>query len=253
MPRIVGRELLDKLLITEDGIETVRLRFYRPRYRPFMPLEFSVAAYRYGHSQVRGRYVINTTVPTLPTFSPGPLEDRRQDFRGFRALPPKWTIGWPFFFELDAEGPQASFAIDTKLASPLFTLPGETGVDEQSLARRNLLRGLRLRLPPGQRVAAAMGEMPLSRDELGFDGPAPLWFYVLKEAELRQGGQRLGPVGGRIVAETFLGLLQRDPLSYMSVEPGWKPTLPGTAAGTFTMADLIRFAVPAQAERDPFS
>jgi hypothetical protein len=99
LPRIVGRSLLDRLLIREpEGHETVKLRFYRPRFRAFMPLEFSVAAYRFGHSQVRGGYKINELVPGLPTFKPGPLVDRRQDFRGFRGLPPQWTIGWPFFW-----------------------------------------------------------------------------------------------------------------------------------------------------------
>ena len=167
LPRIVGRDLLGELL-EEDGVARVRLRFYRPKYRPFMPLEFSVAAHRYGHSQVRGQYMINTTVPRLPIFTPGPLEDRRQDFRGFRPLPPRWTIGWPFFFELDDEPPQASFRIDSKLAGPLFELPGETGDDEKVLARRNLLRGRALRLPSGRRVAKAIGAAPLDSDELGF-------------------------------------------------------------------------------------
>ncbi len=254
LPRIVGKQLINRLLKPDDdGTPEVKLRFYRPKYRPFMPLEFSVAAYRYGHSQVRGQYVINTTVPRLPIFTPGPLGDERlRDFRGFRPLPPKWTIGWPFFFELDDEPPQASFKIDTKLAGPLFELPGEDGDDDKSLARRNLLRGWRLKLPSGQGVARAMGLTPLSDDELGFKHSAPLWFYVLKEAEVKENGERLGPVGGRIVAETFLGLLKGDPLSFLN-EPNWVPTLPAATGGQFTMADLIRFAVPDQADRDPFS
>ncbi len=251
LPRIVGRAMLGRLLIREpEGHETVRLRFYRPRVRAFMPLEFSVAAYRYGHSQVRGGYKINEVVPPLPTFKPGPLADRRQDFRGFRGLPPQWTIGWPFFFEIDDEPPQPSRTIDAKLAGPLFSLPGETGDDDKSLARRNLLRGLRLHLPSGERVAQAMGVDPLTAGEIGFNEPAPLWFYVLKEAEVREGGVRLGPVGGRIVAETFLGLLRADPLSYFHVEPTWRPTLPAAEPGDFTMADLLRFAVPDQCKRD---
>jgi hypothetical protein len=84
-----------------------------------------------------------------------------------------------------------------------------------SLAERNLIRGKRLGLPAGQDVARAMGLVPLSNVELGvpdprsagWSGKAPLWFYVLREAEIRQAGRRLRPVDGRLVAEVILGLL----------------------------------------------
>jgi hypothetical protein len=66
----------------------------------------------------------------------------------------------------------------------------------------------------------------------------PLWFYILKEAEHRGGGDRLGPVGGRIVPEVLIGLLRADPASYLSLEPGWEPTL--LAAGArFGLSDLL--------------
>lgn len=104
-------------------------------------------------------------------------------------------------------------------------------------------------LPSGHRVATAVGETPLTSEELGFEqtgyrGPAPLWYYVLKEAELKEDGRHLGPVGGRIVAEVLLGLLKGDPLSFVNVEPGsgWKPHLPSAEDGQFTMADLVKFA-----------
>ena len=90
-----------------------------------------------------------------------------------------------------------------------------------------------------------MGIDPLSDGDLGitgidaqFEGNAPLWFYVLKEAELL-GNEKLGPMGGRIVAEVLLGLLKGDPSSYINVEPNWKPTL--SSAADFKMADLIAF------------
>jgi hypothetical protein len=94
-----------------------------------------------------------------------------------------------------------------------------------------------------------MGIDPLTADELGltrlgigWEGETPLWYYVLKEAEVRESGQRLGPVGGRIVAEVLLGLIDADPHSYRSLAPDWQPELPATEAGSFTMADLLRFA-----------
>ena len=80
-----------------------------------------------------------------------------------------------------------------------------------------------------------------------WNGEAPLWFYILKEAEIVGGGQgpgrQLGPVGGRIVAEVLVGLLQKDLNSYLYLQPTWKPTTPiAPARGQFTMADLIKYA-----------
>ena len=79
---------------------------------------------------------------------------------------------------------------------------------------------------------------------LGSDWGAetPLWYYVFKEAESRAGGEHLGPVGGGIVAEVLLGLLDADPGSYRRAQPGWRPELPASQPGDFTMADLVVFA-----------
>ncbi len=175
--------------------------------------------------------------------SPNPGAGPLEDFRGFRFLPQAWTVDWSFFF--DTGGPrtsrQASRAIDTRLAEGLFSLPGApAGMD--SLALLNLRRGRALGLPSGQRVATAVGVQDLTREELGFWEPAPLWFYVLKESELRHGGTRIGPVGGRIVAEVLLGMLAADPASFVHASPAWIPSLPAEEPGRFTMTDLLRFA-----------
>src|SRR5215213_1844368 len=241
LARIIPEGMLDRLLRTDDeGMRSVRLRFYRPERWPFMPVEFSAAAYRFGHSQVRGRYKINTTVPVRPTFLPASdlppkenvFEFRTADFRGFRGLPPSWTVSWPFFFELDdGQGVlQQSFKIDTNISGPLVNaLPGADHQDpiDRSLPKRNLLRGKALGLPSGQRVARRMNVAHasiLTGDDLGLEGDladkfaneTPLWFYILKEAEVQQNGERLGTVGGRIVAEVLLGLLDGDPLSFLT-------------------------------------
>ena len=79
-----------------------------------------------------------------------------------------------------------------------------------SLAQRNLIRGKRLGLPAGPDVAKMMKMKPLSNSELGLPDPgnpgwagkAPLWFYILRESEIRQGGRRLGPLGAKLVAES---------------------------------------------------
>ena len=262
--RTVGEELHGRLVtITEDEDgkprETIRLRFYRHKKNPYMPVEFSVAAYRFGHSQVRGRYSINANFER-PIFEPGSRPGSGEDFRGFQPLLPGWNVSWPRFFSMDDEGPQPSRRIDTHLAEGLFSLPDEPTAEQQSLALRNLRAGKRLGLPSGQAVAAAIGVPALTDEQLSPcpPGGAPLWFYVLREAELMRdagepdgGGRHLGPVGGRIVAETLLGLLRADPASYYSREPTWTPTL-ATDSGdprTFGMADLLKFAVPDQSTR----
>jgi hypothetical protein len=115
-----------------------------------------------------------------------------------------------------------------------------------NLAERNLLRGKRLGLPSGQAVARAMGATPLTDAELGLSGPfagaAPLWYYVLAEARHQHGGTRLGDVGGRIVAETILGILDSDRRSYFHVR-GFRPMAP--AGERFRMGDLLAFAAGA--------
>jgi hypothetical protein len=118
--------------------------------------------------------------------------------------------------------------------------------------QRNLLRCLTWSLPSGQRIASEMGIPQLSSADLAelqpirasFVQSTPLFYYILKEAELREDGLRLGPMGARIVAEVFIGLLQLDPDSYLSVQPSWVPTLP-THDGTpqsFRMIDFLTFA-----------
>lgn len=249
--RIIGPELHARLLVTvqdPDGTEreAVRLRHYRHKTNPYLPVEFSVAAYRFGHSQVRDDYSINGS------FKRRLFDPNGDDFRGFQPLRPGWRASWPFFFELDAQKPQASRGIDSSLALTLSTLQGQAG-DAADLALRNLQRGVALGLPSGQDVAAAMRHDPLSDDDLAPAAPgrAPLWFYVLREAHVLHDGQHLGPVGGRIVGETLLGLLRADPQSYLSLEPDWMPTIETRHdhARSFDMADLLAYAVPDQATR----
>jgi hypothetical protein len=92
--------------------------------------------------------------------------------------------------------------------------------------------------------APVLSNATLGLNDPGWGGEAPLWFYILKEAELPPyNAQRLGPVGGRIMAEVLVGLLQRDPNSYIYLDPGWKPTPPiAPTTGKFTFADLLKFA-----------
>lgn len=288
---------------------------YKYRQDAFMPVEFSVAAYRFGHSMVRPIYRLNTQLaggadPAKAT----PDEVRRglagrffifagvqrRGLNGFGEFPQQWAIDWSLFFDIGGSikhggkaRVQPAYKIDTSLVNPLGFLPefskpaltpsGEFTVAQlqsiasdpemnpANLAQRNLLRGLSMGLPSGQAVARALGVKPIADQDLRvgkavvadtagnqplvtldkvFADNAPLWFYILAEAQhefvLRAnapGGKkdeepvRLGTVGGRIVAETLIGLLWADGSSYLRQAPNWKPDK------ILSMGDLIHFAL----------
>ena len=165
---------------------------------------------------------------------------------------PRRFVGWQTFFDFGDGEVKPNKAIDTKISTPLFTLPlGAIASHDlpTSLPQRNLLRHVTWQLPSGQAVAAALGVDALSSadlDELsafnvGLEHSTPLWYYVLKEAELLADGHHLGPVGGRITAQVLVGLLRSDPASFLAVDPAWQPTLP-YAGQSFAMTDFLTFA-----------
>lgn len=243
LSRLVGPEALDAVLRRDpvSGRLTPDLRFYRWKQLPFIPVEFSAAAYRFGHSQVRPAYRLNDTLEPLPILTDIRVPNPLQHLGGFRPLPKRWTVQWDLFFDLGGGSPQLSRKIDTLVSKPMCAMPVTVDRDRRSLALLNLLRGRSLGLPSGQAVAAAMGTA-VPDERLGLVGPMPLWYYVLREAEVLESGQRLGPTGGRIVAEVLIGLLQGDPYSFLRSAPAWQPELPAAVQGEFTMADVLRFA-----------
>ncbi len=246
---IVAHEFLP-LTCGEDIVADILAhgrRYYTYGAAPYIPVEFADAAYRFGHSQIRALYRLNERAEgrVFP------------DCAGGCPLPADHVLDWRYFFNLDpARPPQPTRRIDARLVHPLIDLPaavvGDTSIPEQhSLAYRDLQRGRALDLPSGEAIAHVMGVTPLTSDELGlarldlgWTGETPLWYYILKESEVRQNGERLGEVGGRIVAEVLLGILDGDPTSYRGPKGDlhWTPALPGEQAGHFTMADLLRFA-----------
>ena len=238
LPRLVGAELARELL--GGGA-----RQYRPDPgAAWIPLEFADAAYRYGHSQIRDRYRVNRDAEPVPLLP---------DLLGFRPVPAVLAVDWSYLFDLPGRPPaQRAKRIDGRLAASLIHLPQAiTGVvggdDYASLAIRDLQRGQGVGLPSGETVARRMGVEPLTPEEVGLGAvgwyeETPLWFYLLKEAEHRAGGERLGPVGGRLVGEVVVGIVDADGESYRAVDPGWQPTLPATQAGRFGLADLLVFS-----------
>jgi hypothetical protein len=279
LPTIVGQRTTAAVLPSMNALRTPpRLAFYNPCTMN-MPVEFSTAAYRFGHSIVRPIYRINTTVAErLPVFSL--TNDPAKDLGGFRPSPENFAIDWSFFFQMEAVRqvgkPQAAYKIDNSLVFPLGLLPlPETGSGPASLAKRNLLRSMQLGLPSGQAVARAMGVRPLRDDQIligkasgdpedtealsmlsrSFAGKAPLWTYILAESTAEafnvhdghiDGPQiapmRLGRVGGRIVAETFVGIMAVDRSSVL-YQPFFKPDPAFTNRGRFGFRELIRAVI----------
>ncbi|EFC85919.1 heme peroxidase family protein [Parafrankia sp. EUN1f] len=284
-------------LVVHDYLKTVALpgvtdkvllsgpQHFAPRAgKVFMPLEFSAAAFRFGHSMVRaaydynqnfgragggkGKVLDNAPFSLLFSFTGGanpPFVGRTS------VLPFNWVIEWDRFVDKGSPKPD-HFArkIDTRLAPPLFDLINEIGPAQgvvpadaeilKRLAVRNLLRGYQLALPTGQAVAGALGVTPLTADELlqgnsdevsaaltdgGFLQATPLWYYILKEAEVRANGNSLGEVGSRIVVETLIGQLRLDPGSYLNQDNGWSPeqgVLLPNGDPIVTIKDLFVFA-----------
>jgi hypothetical protein len=245
--RVADTEIVSKILKYGNGI-------YRPSLCDlYIPLEFSVAAFRFGHSMVRKSYDYNvnfgksqatlTRLFDITTFNGLPATVEQ--------IPEAWIIEWKNFLE----GPNFARRIDTRLVEPLFQLLGPIGKPMKgvrgSLAITNLLRGYLLRMPVGQAVAAVLGEPALSPEEIdnasanaeqskvlhksGFLERTPLWYYILAEAAQRDS---LGPVGSTIVAEVLIGVVRWSEHSILS-QPGWKPTL-GSTPGVFMLPDLFK-------------
>jgi hypothetical protein len=263
LPRIADPRVVESVL--RDGN-----RFFQTkRNKFFIPLEFVVAAYRFGHTMIRQSYDFNlnfnrsgepgTTPATLQllfTFTAlsGQLGNGANQTD---TLPENWIVEWERMVDLGG-GFERARRIDTKLVEPLFTLRREDGSPEPGdggrLAVRNLLRGYLLRIPTGQAVARAVDQTPLTPAQLEAAVPpeqaqalrdggllerTPLWFYLLAEAAHHSNGKHLGPVGSLIVAEVFAELVRRSEDSILAAP--WQPTL-GAHPGQFTLPDLLRLA-----------
>jgi len=200
-------------------------QWFRPGPAGFIPLEFADAAYRYGHAQIRHRYQLNRQTDPVPLFP---------DLLGFRPVPREHLVDWTLFFDAPgATSAQRSKKIDGRLVRALIQLPvavtGECEIEDyHSLAVRDLQRGQGVGLPSGEAVARHIGIVPLTEEQVGlastgWRGETPLWYYVLREADACTGGHRLGPVGGRIVTEVLVGLIDADATSYRQGDQEWRP------------------------------
>lgn len=228
-----------------------------------MPVEFSVAAYRFGHTTVRSTYTANSQFTEVDLF------DERFGTLGFNALPampPELAVDWRFLLPVDeCVTPVMTKAFDLKFPSELICMPdpivGRKASDlERSLAARNLLRGSVMSLPSGQDVAKTLKNLgypvpttfsklklneviPDEDDCINFIDKTPLFYYLMREAEIFGKGQRMGPAGSAIILEVILGSLLRCEDSFLS-EKGFKPMDCISGDNHFELADVVRFVEP---------
>lgn len=259
--------VVNELLPSYIGAALTRELLWRGRHRgerderdgAAIPVEFQGAAYRFGHSLVRPSYRANLHGDNGTPFFGFVFDPAAQgqadpsDLRG-GARAPRRFVGWQTFFDFADGELKPRKRIDTRISTPLFNLPQGAiadGSQPTSLAQRNLMRHLTWQLPSGQRIAEQLGVPALAPGHfpelagyrLGLERSTPLWYYVLREADVMADGRHLGPVGGRIVGETILGVLRADRESYLNAANEWRPTLPARAGdGDFRMTDLLTFA-----------
>lgn len=197
-----------------------------------LPLEFSGAAFRVGHSQCQDVNKINETT-----------EKKLFDLGFFSTM--EEYVDWRCLFDFGDGQVQFARRIDTQIGRSFSKLPFVKSKDrkERSLAFRNLRRGVSYGLQSGEDVAKRMGIEPIEvRETVRLDFPGtPLWFYILREAYLLGNeGNHLGPVGSQLLGEIFLTLMMHDDESYLKIHPRWQPSL-GRKPGQFDFVDLISF------------
>jgi hypothetical protein len=246
---------------------------------PNIPIEFTGAAYRMGHSMVRDAYYLNSNFDVFPIFSqtlPSPLISI-PDLRGFQPLPSNYTIDWSEFFPMPFhKGFQVTENLDVFVTESLFKLPIPVVTDQPNiLPLRNLMRGtFAYQLPSGQDLANALGipQNEILKASIGnlvfqtqnipsvlppnltpndlihlttvFGEQTPLFYYCLLDNHLNGGGEYLGSLTSAIVGQTFLCLMANDPTSYLN--NNFVPTAGAfgcVSTGTYRFAEFFTYAL----------
>jgi hypothetical protein len=263
--KIADQDVVKQVLSSSD-------RLYPIKDTPSaLPLEFTVAAYRFGHSMIRKSYYLSESAQFVSLgrlFMPivlgqglGPRLGK-----GAGTLPENMMIQWESFLP-GLDNRNKARQMSTLMVEPLYTLLDEGAdpvVGERSLAVQDLKRGYMLGIPTGQAVAKRLGiANPITRQEIEdlarkvnpeqlkvltrpetkLSSNTPLWYYILAEAKIcnieKDKDVRLGPVGSRLVAEVLIGLIHKIPDSFLHSD--WKPSHSGFQ-DDFTLTDLLRLA-----------
>ena len=234
LPRVLHPDYADAV------VNATANKYFKPGNPndPNLPIEWAVAAYRFGHSMVRPGYRVGLTGFVAVFDVTG------NDLRGGQPIPANRRIHWPNFVQIAGFPAPVNISrkIDARLSRPLFQLPVPAAIPggPNSLASRNIIRAKRYQLPSGQAVASAIGAPVLTNEQLvisepAFGGEAPLWVYLLAESGVLYNGAHLGAVGSMLVSEVFGGMLHLDEDGIR--ETGWRPD-----GGTFTLGDFLSVA-----------
>lgn len=238
LPRVIKESVWDEVEPKED----TELLFKPTSDDSLIPLEFSVAAFRFAHSMIRNFYVLNeknttATLGDLAMFTGRGmnLENQNNPWNKQLNLPSVWLIDWNLFYEIDREPKNFAEPIDTKQPMALMRLLPKAEHTRlgmaNSLAAFDLFRARKFGLPSGQDVAKQLSCSKLESEDLeiliknkefvpptdleteikkrlmeNFCEKTPLWFYILAEAEVQNDG-KLGETGSKIVAETIIKLI----------------------------------------------
>ncbi|CAN5379707.1 heme peroxidase family protein [soil metagenome] len=284
LPRIVKDSILKDVIATVRDSEGIDYVFYDPSVNNgFIPLEFSTAALRTGHSMIRNGYNMNSSVKSEEAIlrelalltGLGNMRLSRTFLNSDYHLPSRWLINWKLFYDIDGSSqsqPDFNFAmkITGRYSSTLGILrPSAHSGRGNSLAALDLFRGRVLGLPNGQAVANEMAkkkeiqvlttsqiESKLPEDlRQSFKDEAPLLFYILAEAEFQEKPEdvdKLGDVGSWIYAETIVRLLYNSPYSILQSDLAGDEDFRVEKDGrkTFGMAEMLKFIADANNTND---